>query len=124
MLSARASAMEALRFLRANVCDWDGGLVDFGGCSFLQLAGLSRGRNILMGARFVTSRRRVLAGITAVAGSLALGRTALGMMDAPAGKPDDFVGGKSGGKIVPFPMTQVRLLDGLLKTQAEINQTY
>ena len=62
--------------------------------------------------------------MTAVAGSLALGRSALGMLDAPAGKPDDFVAGKFGGKLVPFPMTQVRLLDGLLKTQAEINQAY
>src|SRR5579864_6756115 len=77
-----------------------------------------------MNSRFVTSRRSVLAGMTAVAGSLTLGRTALGMLDTPAGKPDDFVAGKSGGKLVPFPMTQVRLLDGLLKSQAEINQAY
>ena len=62
--------------------------------------------------------------MTAVTGTLALGRTSLGMLDTPAAKPDDFVAGKSGGKLVPFPMMQVRLLDGLLKQQAEINQTY
>lgn len=76
-----------------------------------------------MDTRFLTSRRSVLAGMTAVAGSLTLGRTALGMLDTPAGKPDDFVAGKS-GKLVPFPMTQVRLSDGLFKAQSEINQTY
>ena len=76
-----------------------------------------------MDARFLTSRRSVLAGMTAVAGSLTLGRTALGMLDTPPGKADDFVAGKS-GKLVPFPMTQVRLSDGLFKAQSEINQTY
>ncbi len=61
--------------------------------------------------------------MTAVAGNLTLGRTALGMLDTTAGKPDDFIAGKS-GRLVPFRMTQVRLLDGLLKEQAEINQKY
>jgi DUF1680 family protein len=42
---------------------------------------------------------------------------------AALAKPDDFVGSKS-SKLVPFPMTQVRLLDGLFKAQSEINQTY
>ncbi|HEY4380453.1 MAG TPA: glycoside hydrolase family 127 protein [Acidobacteriaceae bacterium] len=77
-----------------------------------------------MPLQFHTTRRSVLAGMTAVAGSLTLGRTALGMLDAPSGRPDEFLSGKYGGKLTPFPMTQVRLLDGLLKTQAEINQTY
>ena len=76
-----------------------------------------------MDAPFKTSRRNVLAGMTAVAGSLTLDRTAFGMFDAAAGKPDDFVAGKS-GKLVPFPMTQLRLLDGIFKQQAEINQDY
>ena len=70
-----------------------------------------------------------MAGMTAVAGSLALGRSALGSMDEPgspaalAGKLDDFVAGKP-DKLAPFPMTQVRLLDGIFKAQAEINQKY
>jgi DUF1680 family protein len=85
--------------------------------------GLSRRRVISMDARFVTSRRSVLAGVTAVAGSLTLGRTALGMLDAPAGKADDFVAGKS-GKLGPFPMTQVRLSGVIFKDQSEINQNY
>ncbi len=76
-----------------------------------------------MSGHFKTSRRSVLAGMTAVAGSLTLGRSALGMLEPPAAKPDQFISGKS-GKLVPFPMTQVRLLDGLFKQQAEINQAY
>jgi DUF1680 family protein len=73
-----------------------------------------------MDARSSITRRSVLAGMTAVAGSLTLGRTALGSL---AGKPDDFVTAKP-DTLVPFPMTQVRLLDGTFKTQAEINQRY
>ncbi len=61
--------------------------------------------------------------MTAVAGGLTLGRSALGSLSAPAGKPDDFVAAKP-DKLVPFPMTQVRLLDGIFKAQAEINQRY
>ncbi len=76
-----------------------------------------------MTARFVTSRRSVLVGITAIAGNLTLGRTALGSMAAGTSKSDDLVAGKR-SKLVPFPMTQVRLLDGLLKQQSEINQKY
>ena len=72
---------------------------------------------------FLTSRRSVLAGITAMAGSLTFGRSALGMLDAPSSKPDDFVAGKP-DQLAPFPMTQVRLLDGIFKAQAEINQAY
>ena len=40
--------------------------------------------------------------MTAVAGSLALGRTALAAPGSPSVQPDDFVSGKS-GKLVPFP---------------------
>ena len=47
-----------------------------------------------MGAGFSTSRRSVLAGMTAVAGSLTFGRSALGMLDAPPAKPDDLIAGK------------------------------
>jgi DUF1680 family protein len=73
--------------------------------------------------RFFTSRRSVLAGMTAVAGGLTLGRSAYGSLAALAGKPDDFVAAKP-DKLVPFAMTQVRLLDGTFKSQAEINQVY
>ncbi len=80
-----------------------------------------------MDARFSTSRRSLLAGMTAVAGSLTLGRGALGSavgaLAAPTDKSDDFVAGRP-DKLVPFPMVQVRLLDGIFKTQAEINQQY
>jgi DUF1680 family protein len=75
-----------------------------------------------MGARLLTSRRSVLAVMTAVAGQLTLGRSALGMLDTPAGESDDFAA--RSGKLVPFAMTQVRLLDGIVKQQAEINQVY
>jgi len=61
--------------------------------------------------------------MTAVAGSLTLGRNPLAALAAPMGKPDDFVAGKS-DKLTPFAMTQVRLLDGIFKAQAEINQRY
>ena len=75
-----------------------------------------------MDARFLTTRRSLLAGITAVAGSLTISRSALGMLDAAAARPDDFVSAKP-DKLVPFPMTQVRLLDGLFKQQAGISLT-
>jgi DUF1680 family protein len=39
------------------------------------------------------------------------------------GDPRDMVTGKP-SKLVPFPMSQVRLLDGAFKAQAEINQRY
>jgi len=76
-----------------------------------------------MDARTTVSRRSVLAGMSAVAGSLAFGRNALGSLAAQADKPDDFVAAKP-DKLIPFPMTQVRLLDGIFKAQAEINQRY
>ena len=76
-----------------------------------------------MSARFETSRRAVLAGMTAVAGSLALGRGGLGALAAEASTPDEFVSGKQ-GRLTPFAMTEVRLLDGIFKQQAEINQRY
>jgi len=75
-----------------------------------------------MDGRFCTSRRSVLAGMTGVAGSLALGRMTLGAL-AETAKQDNFVTAKP-DKLVPFPMTQVRLLDGIFKAQAEINQKY
>ena len=76
-----------------------------------------------MDSQFLTSRRTVIAGITAAAGTLILGRMALGSLSAATAKPDDFVAGKS-GRLMPFPMTQVRLLDGIFREQSDINQTY
>src|ERR1035441_6725981 len=82
-----------------------------------------------MNARFKTSRRSVLAGMTAVAGSLTLGRSAWGMLDGASSRnPGNLVWSLSPGYgdagLVPFSMTQVRLLDGICKQQAEINQSY
>jgi DUF1680 family protein len=68
----------------------------------------------------MTSRRRVLKGIGAVAGGLALRPTAFA---EALSVPDEFISGKA-GKLVPFPMTQVRLLPGEMLVAAEINQTY
>ncbi len=76
-----------------------------------------------MDARFRPTRRSVLTGITAVAGGLTFGGKALAMLDAAAARPDDFVSAKP-DQLVPFPMTQVRLLDGVFQQQSEINQTY
>jgi hypothetical protein len=76
-----------------------------------------------MDARFSMSRRSVLAGMTAAAGSFTLGRSALGALAGVVGKPDEFISGKQ-GKLTPFAMTHVRLLDGIFKEQAEINQRY
>jgi DUF1680 family protein len=76
-----------------------------------------------MDKRIFTSRRSVLAGMTAVAGGLTLGRSALGSLATLTGKPDEFVAAKP-DRLVPFPMAQVRLLDGIFKAQSEINQTY
>jgi DUF1680 family protein len=70
---------------------------------------------------FLTSRRDVLAGITALTGQLVLGRTALATL--PPGQPDDLAASRQ-DRLLPFSMTEVRLLDGILKQQAEINQTY
>ena len=50
------------------------------------------------------SRRSLLAGMGAAAGSLALRRAAWGAMAEVAAKADDFVSAKP-DKLVPFPMT-------------------
>ena len=76
-----------------------------------------------MDAPFLTTRRSVLAGMTAVAGNLTFSHSALAMLDPADARPDDFVSAKP-DKLVPFPMAQVRLLDGLFKQQSEINQAY
>jgi DUF1680 family protein len=52
-----------------------------------------------------------------------LGRSALECWAQQSGKPDDFVSAKP-DKLVPFPMTQVRLLTESSRQQAEINQKY
>jgi len=80
-----------------------------------------------MQAPFQPTRRSVLAGITAVAGSLTLGRSALASIPMSVvlfgTDGHDYLSARV-DKLVPFPITQVRLLDGLFKQQSEINQTY
>ena len=82
-----------------------------------------------MKTQFKTSRRSVLAGMTAVAGSLTLGRSAWGMLDGASSRnPGNLVWSLNPGYgdagLAPFSMTQVRLLDGICRQQAEINQSY
>ena len=82
-----------------------------------------------MKTQFKTSRRSVLAGMTAVAGSLTLGRSAWGMLDGASSRnPGNLVWSLNPGYgdagLAPFSMPQVRLLDGICKQQAEINQSY
>ena len=82
-----------------------------------------------MKTQFNTSRRSVLAGMTAVAGSLTLGRSAWGMLDGASSRnPGNLIWSLNPGYgdagLAPFSMTQVRLLDGICKQQAEINQSY
>jgi DUF1680 family protein len=77
----------------------------------------------IMKHSFAPTRRSVLAGITAVAGSLAFDRSALAAPAPAVLKADDLIA-SSRGKLLPFSMTQVRLLDGVFKQQAEINQRY
>jgi len=74
-----------------------------------------------MTKRFTMSRRSVLAGMTAAAGTVAMRGTAFGAVATKVA--DDFIEGK-GSRLVPFAMTQVRLLDGPLKQQAEFNEKY
>jgi uncharacterized protein len=78
-----------------------------------------------MSSRTHLTRRTVLTGFAAAAGSLTLRRSAFAFADAPPAA-DDFVTSAHGkpGKLTPFPMTQVRLLPGLIQQQAEINQKY
>jgi uncharacterized protein len=80
-----------------------------------------------MGTKFLTSRRRVLAGMGAVAGSMALRGTAFGVgTDFAGAVPDNFLTSKTpqAGRLEPFAMGQVRLLKGELLAAAEINQVY
>ena len=65
------------------------------------------------------TRRSALALMTGAVGAIITPGSVFGAIASP----DDFIGGK-GSTIAPFPMTQVRLLDGIFKAQAEINQTY
>jgi hypothetical protein len=67
--------------------------------------------------------------MTAVAGSLTLGRSAWGMLDGASSRnPGNLVWSLNPGYgdagLAPFSMPQVRLLDGICKQQAEINQSY
>src|ERR1039458_2437603 len=68
------------------------------------------------------SRRTALALMTTVAGAIVANRSAFGLM-IDAVVADDFVAGKS-SKLVPFPMPEVRLLDGPFTRQADLNQNY
>ena len=82
-----------------------------------------------MKTQFKTSRRSVLAGMTAVAGSLTLGRSAWGMLDgASTPNPGNLVWSLNPGYgdagLAPFSRSQVHLRDGVCKQQAEINQSY
>ena len=82
-----------------------------------------------MKTQFKTSRRSVLAGMTAVAGSLTLGRSAWGMLDgASTRNPGNLVWSLNPGYgdagLAPFSRSQVHLRDGVCKQQAEINQSY
>ena len=79
-------------------------------------------RELRMCERKGVSRRSVLAGMTAVAGSLSLGRSAFGALTSAA-KMDDVVS-SSRDKLTPFAMTQVRLLPSIFTEQAEFNQKY
>jgi hypothetical protein len=66
------------------------------------------------------SRRRVLGGIATVATAVAISRLGFGQAEQAGAGARTFVM----GRIEPFSMTQVRLLDGEFKTAAEINQEY
>ena len=63
------------------------------------------------------TRRTVLTSLATLTGALTLRGTAFGLVD-------EFVSGTGAGKLVPFPMTAVRLLPGEFAAQAEINQRY
>lgn len=76
-----------------------------------------------MSDKLQVSRRSVLAGMTAVAGSIAFRGSSFGATPTDQKPADDFIAGK-GSNLTPFRMTQVRLLPSLLKQQAEINQEY
>jgi DUF1680 family protein len=66
------------------------------------------------------TRRRVLGGIAMVATGAAFRRVGFGQAERSGAGSRTFVA----GRIEPFEMTQVRLLDGEFKTAAEINQKY
>lgn len=69
------------------------------------------------------TRRSVLAGMAAAAVTMARRGTVFAAIAGSAPAADDFIAGK-GAKLTPFPMAQVRLLDGPLPRQAEANADY
>ncbi len=69
------------------------------------------------------NRRQALALITVAAGSVMTGGSALASLGGSPAMSDDFVAGKD-SKLVPFSMSEVRLLPGPLMQQAEMNQRY
>ncbi len=66
------------------------------------------------------TRRQLLSGMATVATGAAIGRLGFGQAPPPQTGARLFVA----GRIQPFEMNQVRLLDGEFKTAAEINQVY
>ena len=66
------------------------------------------------------TRRQLLSGMATVATGAAIGRLGFGQAAPPQSDARLFVA----GRIEPFSMTQVRLLDGEFKTAAEINHVY
>jgi len=66
------------------------------------------------------TRRQLLSGMATVATGAAIGRLGFGQPAPPQAGARLFVE----GRIQPFEMNQVRLLDGEFKTAAEINQVY
>ena len=76
-----------------------------------------------MSDNFQVSRRSVLAGMTAVAGSIAFRYNGFAAAASERKLSDDFIAG-TGSRLTPFPMTQVRLLPSLFKQQADINEKY
>ena len=66
------------------------------------------------------TRRQLLSGMATVAAGAAIGRLGFGQAASPQKGARLFLT----GRIQPFEMNQVRLLDGEFKTAAEINQVY
>ena len=66
------------------------------------------------------TRREVLAGVAALVGTAATGRFASANNSLAKAGADLLVS----GPIMPFPMKQVRLLTGEIKTAADVNQSY
>lgn len=73
--------------------------------------------------RTAMSRRILLTRMAGVAATLATRNSTFAELSADSQVGDNYVTGK-GSTLVPFPMAQVRLLNGLLKQQAGLNEDY